>query len=207
MNIFITPDIGSSGKYTYKAPYDTLGNNQTEFRCMSIKTLVDCISSGEDPFKKYYEPYKLTQQDYKKDLLEGASIIGLQSTVGQWLYIPNSYLLSFPDVSGVRYVTMVLAANIGAIPETMNLDILISEIEDVVMSRLGITPEVRPVITSQPALIGYADHSKMENARLNAVSQEPPAVKLVVDLKIQISNLIAQNKALSEFIKSRNLIP
>lgn len=207
MTLFITPEIGSSGKYTYKAPYDTLGNNQTEFKCMSIKTLVDCLSSGEDPYKKYYEPYKLTQQDYKKDLVDSASIIGLQSAVGQWLYIPNSYLLSFPDVSGVRYVNMVLAANIGAIPETMNLDTLISEVEDAIIARLGITPEIKSVITSQPALIGYDDHMRLEGSRMNLVRQESPLIRQVIELKTMVNVLTEQNIALSEFIKSRNMTP
>lgn len=207
MAIQITPEIGSSGKYEYKTPFDTLGNNQTEFTCMSVRRLADCIALGEDPFKKYYKPYKLTEADYQKDIADNVSIIGLQSTVGQWLYLPNSYLLSYPDVSGVRYVTMVLAANIGAVPETLDLESLASDVGDIIRAKIGVTAEIKPVITSQPALVSHDDHTRLENARKNSISSDPPLSLKVIELLSTVSQLMEQNKVLSDFIKSRNLTP
>lgn len=207
MTLHIVPEVGSSGKYEYKTPFDTLGNNQTEFTCMSVRRLTDCIALGEDPFKKYYKPYKLTEADYQKDIANNVSIIGLQSAVGQWLYLPNSYLLSYPDVSGVRYVTMVLAANIGAIPETLDLESLAADVGDVIRSKIGITAEIKPVITSQPALVSHDDHSRLENARKNAISTDLPLSLKIVELLSTVSQLMEQNKVLSDFIKTRNLTP
>ena len=58
MTIHIVPEVGSSGKYEYKTPFDTLGNNQTEFTCMSVRRLADCIALGEDPFKNSLQAHK-----------------------------------------------------------------------------------------------------------------------------------------------------
>lgn len=202
MTIFITPEIGAAGKYKYKAPFDTLGNNQTEFTCISVRTLTDCLSLGENPFKKYYEPHGLTEEQYRSDVSEGASIVGLQSTVGTSLYIPNSYLLSYPDVSGIRYVNIVLGADIGAIPETLNLEVLCTEVQDVLYTRLGVKPEVKPVITSQPALVSYEDHEKMERIRSSTVQEDKSLTAQILELKSQISQLTVQNLAMANYIKT-----
>lgn len=202
MTLFITPELGATGKYKYKAPFDTLGNNQTEFTCISVRTLTECLSVGENPFKKYYQPFGLTEEQYRTDVSQGASIVGLQSTVGTSLYLPNSFLLSYPDVSGVRYVTMVIGADIGAIPETMNLEVLCTEVQDVIYTRLGVMPDVKPVITSQPALISHDDHEKLERVRASTVQENKSLSAQILDLKSQISQLTVQNQAMANYIKT-----
>lgn len=201
MNNYITPEIGAVGKYTYKSPFDSIGNTQTEFTCKAVRTLTDCLALGEDPYKKYYEPFKISEQDYREDIRNDVAIVALQSSVGNWLYIPNSYLLSYPDVSGVRYVNMVIAANIGAIPETLDLTLLLGDVTDVIQHRLGIVPEVRGVVTSQPALVGDDDHQRMENVRSSAISEGNSLTLQILKLKEQINILTAKNKTLSEYIR------
>lgn len=202
MTLYLTPEVGATGKYKYKAPFDTLGNNQTEFTCQSVRTLTDCLSVGENAYNKYYKPHGLTEDQFQEDVKGGASIVGLQAATGAWLYIPNSFLLSYPDISGVRYVTMVIAADIGAIPETMDLSVIMTEVQDILNSRLGIKPDVRGVVTSQPALVSYDDHERLENVRQNAITEQQPLISQVLSLKAQVSLLTVQNKALADYIRT-----
>lgn len=204
MSIFIIPEIDATGKYKFKAPFDSLGNDQTEFTCMSIRRLTDLLSSGENPYKKYYQPYGIIESDYDADVANNVSIIGLQSTMGSWLYIPNSYLLSYPDVSGVRYVLMVLGVHVGAIAETTNLEPIMGEIDDLIFSRLGIRAEIKPVIVSQPSLVGYDDHEVIEQVRKNNIIDEKPISVQLLDAQRRISELTSQLEKLSEYIKNNN---
>lgn len=207
MTMIITPDIDSVGKYRFKAPFDALGNEQTEFTCMSIRRLADILAGGTNVYKAFYEPYKISETDYRKDVAQGVSIIGLQSAAGAWLYIPNSYLASYPDVSGVRYAMITLSSDLGALPETYDLRALINEINDLIYARLGVRPNTVPVINSQMALVPYDDHDKIEQVRKNNVQVEPPLLIQKQNLERQRTLLQVQVTALSDFIKSKGLTP
>lgn len=207
MSNLIVPAVGSVGKYKFKAPFDTLGNEQTEFACMSIRSLADVLAGGVNVYKTFYLPYKISEADYRADVTSGVAIIGLQSATGAWLYIPNSYLASYPDVSGVRYAIMTLSSDLGAVAETQDLQFLINEINDLIYARLGIRSTTVPVVSSQPALIPYADHDKIEQARKNNIKGEPPLLVQKIVLEQERSLLQVQVAALSKFIKDKGLTP
>lgn len=207
MSNFITPETDSVGKYRFKAPFDTLGNEQTEFTCMSIRLLADLLAEGTNVYKTFYEPYKISEADYRKDVADGAAIIGLQSAVGAWLRIPNSYLTSYPDVSGVRYAIVTLSSDLGALPETYDLQSLINEINDLIYARLGIRANSVPVINSQLALVPYDDHDRIEQVRKNNISAEPPLLVQKQNVEQERAILQIQVTALSNFIQEHGITP
>lgn len=207
MSNFITPEMDSVGKYRFKAPFDTLGNEQTEFTCMSIRRLADILADGTNVYKTFYEPYKISETDYRADVAAGVAIVGLQSAVGSWLHIPNSYLASYPDVSGVRYAIVALASDLGAMPETYDLRSLINEINDLIFARIGVRANTVPVINSQMALVPYDDHEKIEQVRKNNTNSEPPLLVQKQMLEQDRAILQVQVTALSNFIQERGITP
>lgn len=206
MSLLILPEIGSSGKYAFKEPYSLIGNGQTEYICQSVRSLSELIANTENPYGKYYAPYKITIEDYNKDIANGASIVGLQSSSGNWLYVPNSYITSYPDVSGVRYTVVVLGVRLGAISEQFPLTSISNEIEDLVLSRTGVKPVIKPVAVSQPSLVNYSDHDRIEKARRNKITNLSPANIEVVQLRQQNAELLNQVKKLAALVKKYNLV-
>ena len=206
MSILLTPEIGTKGKYGFKEPYSLLGNSQTEYTCQSVRSLSELLANAENPYNKYYKHYKISVADYNSDLNNKASIIGLQSASGNWLYIPNTYLTSYPDVSGIRYNVVVLGVRLGAIADTFSLTSLSNEIQDLVFSRTGIKPTIKPVLVSQPALVSYSDHNRIEISRRNKIHFESPPNLEVVRLTQENNHLRTQLIKLAQALKKYGLV-
>lgn len=206
MSEYIIPELGAKGVYAFKAPFDTLVNKQTEYECVSVRKIADALNAGENVFMKYYSPSELNESDYTRDINDGVSLISLRSAMGQILYIPNSYITSYPDASGVRYRVMALAVNLGAVPDTMNLETIIGEVRVLVGARMGIDPEIVPVATSQPAMVSHNDHDRLEIARVSKVTIENSLHRRYDVLLAERDELLRKNAALTQFIKDRNLI-
>ena len=204
MSEFIIPEVGAKGVYSFKAPFDTLPNKQTEYECMSVRKITDALAAGENVFARYYEPYELDRAAYEADIASGVILIGLQSALGQTLDIPNSYLTSYPDASGVRYRVMALAVDLGAIADTMNLEVIISELKELIGARIGITPEIATVATSQPALISYEDHERLEAARQSKITIDNSLTVRYNTLVAERDQLLQKNAALVKYIREKS---
>lgn len=164
------PDIGSVGSFVLKAPYNTLIKNNVSYRCKSLRLLSECVADGLDPFSYYYESVGLSQDVFDKDLENDVSIVSLQTDKGEWLYIPSSYILQFPNMNGIVYRAMMLGMSLGALPDTMKLDALKTSISNLIKDTIGITPSIKEIVVSVPSIVSKIDHDLIETARLAKVT-------------------------------------
>lgn len=132
--------------------------------------LSDIAAAGELIWERYYEPLGVSEEAYREDLANNACIVGLHAGTGEWVYVPSSFIVSAPDINGVLYSPVLLGVSLGPIPDTYQLDGLVSRIENVVEATLGIKPTVKGVLISQPALIPYEEAERLENARQAAIT-------------------------------------
>lgn len=159
------PDIGSVGNFILKTPYDSLIKSKVSYRCKSIRLLSECIADGLDPYSYYYESVGLDEEIFNTDLNDGVSIISLQTDKGEWLYIPSSYILQFPNMNGVVYRAMMMGISLGALPDTLKLDALKTALSNIVTDTLGVTPTLKEIVVSVPSIVSNEDHLLIESAR------------------------------------------
>ena len=197
------PDIGSVGTFTLKAPYDTLIKNKVSYRCKSIRLLSECIADGLDPFSFYYESMGLTQADFNVDLENDESIVSLQTDNGEWLYIPSSYILQFPNMNGVVYRAMMLGVSLGAIPDTMKLDALKTVMSNLIVDAIGITPVIKEIVVSVPAIVSNADHVLIENARTSRISLNMSEAAQLTKANQDLNQARQRISELENYIKTR----
>lgn len=164
----IIPSIGATGTYAFKPPFDLLFDSQTEFTCKSIRYLGDYLSNNEDVYTQVYERYRLGRETYEIDLRENNPVIGLQSAKGVWMYVPARYIVSWPSVNGVRYISAMITSDIGPFPADKDFSGLITDIKEFIHSRLGVMPKTELVAISKPILISFEQHQTVENQR-NAI--------------------------------------
>ena len=184
------PDIGARGNYVLKAPFDTLLKPNTSYICQGVQRLENIIGNGEDPFGLFYEPAGLTKEQYDIDLLNNASIVGLQSGMGQWAYVPNTYITMYPDMNGVVYRAIMLSISLGALPDTLSLEAIKTSVSNLIYDLVGVTSVVKEVVISTASLIPKKDSDLIEAARLSKV-------KLIMSDSAQLS------KAKSELAAAR----
>ena len=187
-----TPAMGLSGIYKLKSPYDQLVTPKVVYTCRSLRTLNDIFAAGEDPYVTYYKPVGLDETAYQTDAKTNVVIVGLQAGTGEWIYVPDSYIVQAPSNNGVKYTSIVLGVSLGSIPDDTNLDGLISSFNQLVLANFGVTPTVKGVVVAQPAYISNDQHTRLLAARKEKISQaEPDPLKIA---RLEKDLLTAQTK-------------
>lgn len=167
----LIPPIGAAGIYQLGAPYNGLLTTGVSYTCNAIRQMGDFVKRGVDPYTEYYKPYNLSEQVYTNDVQAGVSIVSLRSSGGHWVYVPTSYILSYPNIGGISYTGLVLAANLGPVPDYLDLTALKAKIRDVIIERIGIqTTEITTVAVTEKKLLTQADHIAIEAARAQNIS-------------------------------------
>lgn len=167
----LTPPINVTGTYSLNAPWaqDVVPN--TPYTCIAVRKFADIIRKGEDPFALYYATKQLAYSDYQRDSAAGECIVTLRSAGGQFIYVPTSYILGFPNQSGVPYASMLLGVRLGAIPNNLDLSAIKAKIATAVHDILGITPTIQQAVNSEIVNKSAADHAAIEAARQAQITE------------------------------------
>jgi hypothetical protein len=166
----LIPALNATGLYTLRAPFDTVLLPQTSYGCVAIRRLEDIVAAGGDPFDQYFAPKGITRALYETDAAAGCVIVSLQSSSGQWVYVPSTYIASMPEQGGVPYTSMLLGIKIGAVPDSLDLSFLKTKISEIITATLGVSAEIREVANSPKTLLNQTQHSAAESARAAAVT-------------------------------------
>lgn len=160
-----TPPIYATGIWRVDDPF--VLEPDTIYVCKAVRSLEDIEARGIDPFTTFYEPHGLSRDAYDNDVLNMASIVTLMSSTAATLYIPDTYITSFPDTTTMPYSHVVLSVSLGAVPDTLALSDAKQKIEDIVLSSLGITANVREHVSGVLAEgMDVVTHQSLENQRL-----------------------------------------
>jgi hypothetical protein len=169
MSFQYTPDIGANGIFVLKDPFSALLKPNTTYTVQAVRRLKDIIAEGEDPFEVYYDPYDVLRADYELDLLNEVCIVSLQSGAGEWVYVPTSFIVSFPIMNGVKYRAMMIGISLGAIPDTTNLSAFKTKVFDMVRDTFGITTVIKEMAVSAPVVLSKEQSDLVETARANKI--------------------------------------
>lgn len=161
----ILPIIGTTGLYNLKAPFETALMANTPYTCIAVRRLSDIVAAGGEPQVEYYQPYNLSDDAYQADLANDVCIISLQAAGSETVYVPSSYLASYPDIGGVPYTVLALAINIGALPDALDLTYLKTKLNADIVEVLGVDTTINVAAISRPSLMPYDMHNSLEAAR------------------------------------------
>lgn len=199
------PDIGASGIFVLKTPFDVLLKPNTTYTVQAIRRLKDVIAEGENPFTLYYESHGLSEAIYKIDLETEICIVSLQSGTGEWVYVPTSYILSFPIMNGVKYHAVMMGISLGAIPDNLDLSAFKTSVFNLVKDTFGISSSIKEVVVSAPVIVTKEESTLIETARSNRiVANQSDAGKL----RIAQQDLVkcrAQIAMLEKYIKDNHV--
>lgn len=192
MTASITPNIGAQGVYTLAAPFNALVIPNITYTCRAIRKLEDIIGNGEDPYDVYYKPHNLTKNDFLRNLNNNDCIVSLQSSAANWIYVPSSYILSYPSGAGVKYQAMMIGISLGTIPSSLDLSNLETEIKDLVYHSIGVEATTKQVVVSADLLIDNDTSDTLETVRKNrTVVKESSALTIA---RLNQENITLQTK-------------
>lgn len=199
------PPIGTRGIYSLKAPFSTVPNEL--YSCGAIRYFKDVENQGIDVYKRYYEPYELTQSDYSRDRAAGVAIITLMSDTQSPIYVPSSYILSFPNLASVNYHHVVISASLGVLPETLDLTFLKDQVSQTIAATIGVAPTVFENVAETTGVVTPENHDALEIARQAAVTNLTTDRALYLAEKQKNTTLQQKLTALEQLVISKGLLP
>lgn len=194
----LTPPINTSGVFTLYLPFTLPAG--VVYRCSAIRTFSELEKHGINVYEKYYKPMSISEDTYKVDLGLKASIVTLVSGAGEEVFVPNTYIESYPGDSGVRYSRNVIVIDVGLIPETTDISYIKDLAVDLVKHNLGVTSSVEIVTAPYTGSVSHDQHVTWETARRAAVQGYVPLVEQIVTANAKVSLLQEQNNELLAII-------
>lgn len=199
-----TPPMAVKGRFTVAAPFVIQPNNVYEV--IALRYFEDVVADGEDVFKSFYEPVNLTQAIYKEDLALKAYIVTLRDPHGNFVFIPDTYITSFPNITDYEYHHFVASVSLGALPNYVDFTFMKQEIEGVVNKILGITPTV--LINSAPkqGVVTPAQHEVAEANRAAAITMNESVYARVIRQQAIIDSQTETISALTQALINAGVI-
>ncbi len=199
----LRPPVDVTGIYTLAAPFAQYVVPNVPYTCIAIRKFTDLIKKGEDPYQLYYAPMQMTLQEYQTDFNSGECLVTLRSADGQFIYVPTSKILGYPNQGGISYTALVLGIRLGAIPDGLDLTPLRTKLAAVCHDYIGVTPQIQQAAISKTVQKSAADHAVLEAARQAQITErQTDAAKLLAAQQTiaQQAVLIAQ---LQTYIQTR----
>ena len=118
----MTPPLLTKGRYTLVNPF--VAEDTVLYTCTALRTFAECEVAGENVLQDVYLKHNLTEREYNRDLDAGALLVTLMSETQPPIFVPDTYIESYPNLSDVVYNHVVLTVSLGSVPDFLNFDFL-----------------------------------------------------------------------------------
>lgn len=162
---FIKPTVGSSGVFTLREPFDADISPGVSYTCQGIRRLSEYLANNEEPWDDIYLPKKIPEDVYQDHLNEDIEIVSLQGEMGQWVYVPVTYVVSYPSTNGIPYRSIALSVGLPALPANRDYGFLFTNIKNLIRDSLGVDSTVDLVETSKVTLVDSDKHAIKQASR------------------------------------------
>lgn len=206
------PTINTSGKFKLKNPF--IANERVRYNVTAIREFSDLYIRGVDVYSQYYKPFGLIDGvtlngstfSFSAESKLKPVIVTLEGSDDTVIYVPSTYIESYPIVGDVVYSRIILTSDLGALPDTVPLDSILQDMEDLIQARFGVTSVVkiaRGYTDRQPTL---DEHEVLEQSRVGSITTTHNNFTENQELKDRCEFLDAQVKTLTQILIENNLL-
>lgn len=192
------PKIGAEGLFKLKTPFDTLLQEGKTYKCIAIRRFPDLRSGGFDVYRQFYFVHDIAVDSYNRDDLNNEVILSLVSDFAAPVYVPSSYVESFPNADNIPYSRVVISASVGPVADDMNLAALTESVGNSISDTIGIVPKVAIHLAPHDQTISSSQHEVIEANRIAAIKNRSTDYVRVRELEQENQRLLAQIEALKK---------
>lgn len=197
--MIITPSIFTTGIFEVKEPFQV--SEGVEYVVTEVRSFEELLRLGIDIFNDVYAPLGLSNDDFVEDRVKLASLVTLSGNGSPTLFIPDTYITSMPNSTSVPYNHAIISVSLGAVPDTLLLENLKTNIGELVLGELGITPMVKEHVANlNPTYVTNRDHQVAENQRKARLENNTSLYNQNSAKDIEIAKLQRKIADLEEFI-------
>lgn len=192
MTAQLIPPPGTKGRYTLKAPFDQVIKANTLYTCNAVRAFIDIENNGRRVYNTYYKPLDIPEDVYRKDLEEGAYIVTLTSDKFAPIYVPSSFIASFPNLNGVPYQHTIISASLGAIPVALDLTNLKSRMASLITDVIGVEPTINLSAVPMVSNITPEAHETAEATREGNITIRDTVYTQLIQAQNEVLSLSAK---------------
>lgn len=163
----MTPKLGTKGLFTLRSPFELVAG--IEYHVAAVRSLEEVRVLDADPLTRIYLNNGLGKAEFEADRAEGAHIVTLLAVNQLPVYVPDTYILSFPSNDTVPYSRLVLTSNLGPLPKDFDVTLIEAKVKAAISDVLGIEPEVRFGELPFTGVITHDQHKALQIARSAAI--------------------------------------
>lgn len=192
--------VGDQGRFELKAPFTNLIHPQWVYTVRSIRSISEIINDGADP-KTLYEKYEVPAEQQELDFKNNICIIGLQSHFGRWVHVPETFIETMPETSGVAHKPLTAVVYLGLVDDEQDLTDFEEQLKSVTLKELGIEAQIKFVAVGSTRLITHEEAMQLKTSREQALSNKDSLSAQVLSQLQEIEHLKLLNNELSKTIQ------
>lgn len=187
------PIVKSTGTYESAPPWAL--SPTVQYTCVAVRAFSEFSKQNINVYDTFYKPMGVDTTKFAQDTKDAVVMVALESQLGELVYIPSSYILKMPTVSGVNYAHRVLTMSLGMLPDTMDLTSLKDSVRGLIEARLGVLSDVNEAMVPFVGVVTDSEHFTLEQGRAGRIT-EPTTDRG------QIDSLTKKNLALQEQVNT-----
>jgi len=196
------PSLGMSGYYSLSAPYNALLSSTSQYTCSGIMSIAGAEAQGIDVLTNVYLANGDTLDNYTAAKLSDMMLVSVSAGTGDVFTFPVTALIGVPSGEGIIYRNQVLSIGLSAIPATMDLTALQTEISNLVYNTLGVKSVVYVTAIGAATILTPAQDSLINAARAAAITTPSNTLYKNSILTQQNSLLTDKVSVLEAYIKA-----
>ena len=200
----LTPPLLTKGRYTLISPF--VAETTNLYTCVAIRTFEECREAGINVLDLYYLPLGLTNVEYSRDLNAKATLITLFSDDLKPLYVPDTYIETYPNLGQVNYNHVVLSVSLSSVPDFLDFSNLKLLMSSLVSDVTGVVPKVAIHKAASKGVITPEQHETIEVARVAAITHRTTDRAELLKANAKVTALETQNKILTKLLKDAGLL-
>lgn len=202
-----TPTMNTSGMFTLVTPFAAASD--LVYKVIAIRSFDDIYKLGVDVYSKYYKPMGLiddgtgTGFNFASEVAQNANIITLMSEDGKIVYVPDTYIASYPKLDTIPYQQVVLSLSLGPLPTTLDVQPLLNEVKDLVSARYGIQNPIASIhAVTDSIAVTPSQHATITQVRLGNIQTVETPYTEMIKMQAQIIELKQTITALTQICTS-----
>lgn len=198
LRVNIIPPFKCEGWFELSPPFKLVSGKV--YICEEIRSFEELARLGKKPLEEVYLKNGLTKEHYEEDKKLEASIVTLKPIGGQAVYVPSTYIISYPGMKGTGYTTKVLVMEVGLLPRNLNMSSLNTELADYIKKSIGVDALISEASHIYDGLLSPEDQVKLEKARRLAIENYVSKDQQIERATEQVTQLIDNNTKLAETV-------
>lgn len=196
----VRPPLGSRGIFALRIPFTA--DAGTIYRVGGERTFEEMLAQGLDPMKLVYAPVGLSTVDYANDQAAGAAVIILMSDTQKPLYVPDTYIDSYPNMGVVPHQRVVMAADLGMLPDSYDLTRAQQAYAKAISDDIGVQPTIVVCVAPTTDVITQEQYVQNTAARTAAIKNRTTDYAKLLVAQDQVANLTQSNQQLVAMIET-----